>query len=314
MENSPFGKLPAEVRNQIYDLVLICDHPIEVTIKNSHHRKHADDNPKQFDDERKPAGYPTGIRTTCKQILLESAKMFYAANTFVMACTDVTMLAKDLDRIHDALKVLDVTSLNPIIIDLGNKSRHSGQDWTVPHASDLEFSVFEAVETLSSLSHTCKYSIRLSLDRTMMIRPPGAPPPYDFFAARWGAVGFASPLYRLGTVSASDTLINSQSRPRFITLEVPIKNAYSTIMSLSKVASCRASEEAARGSRPGEVLEYLEKVFRFHAYTAALNILPRNPANAEDKERHMDCLRDKMAAGITQWAQDHHIASWARPF
>lgn len=74
MENSPLNKISAELRNQIYELVLMHEHPISIT---------ADD---YVSDLRatnfKLKSHPLALLHTCKQISNESTALFYGNNAF----------------------------------------------------------------------------------------------------------------------------------------------------------------------------------------------------------------------------------------
>jgi hypothetical protein len=79
MENSPFRKIPAELRNQIYHLVLVDKKKI---ILNLHDERLDSTMMESYHDR---AGI-SGIRLieTCKEIHSEAAPVFYGANLFVV--------------------------------------------------------------------------------------------------------------------------------------------------------------------------------------------------------------------------------------
>ncbi|KAM3417274.1 hypothetical protein BST61_g5530 [Cercospora zeina] len=66
MENSPFGKLSAELRNNIYKLVLEADKPLAVCSQS----------PDLYTAAQPP------ITRVCRQIREETLQMFYHSNTF----------------------------------------------------------------------------------------------------------------------------------------------------------------------------------------------------------------------------------------
>lgn len=68
MEASPLGRLPAELRNEIYWLVLEAQDPIQIYCVN-----------KDFFQARR---VPLAITATCRAIRSESLGIFYASNTF----------------------------------------------------------------------------------------------------------------------------------------------------------------------------------------------------------------------------------------
>lgn len=73
MENSPLGKLPPELRNEVYKLVLAC--PFQITLSIAHVPR-----PKYLLPEKSYSG--TSLVKTCKQIYQEAAAMVYAINIF----------------------------------------------------------------------------------------------------------------------------------------------------------------------------------------------------------------------------------------
>ncbi|KAK5115830.1 hypothetical protein LTR85_009424 [Meristemomyces frigidus] len=69
MDQPPLIRLPAELRNHIYELALLRGHPVEIKIYD--------------DDVLSPVGYDVlALTRTCKQIRHESTGLFYSINEF----------------------------------------------------------------------------------------------------------------------------------------------------------------------------------------------------------------------------------------
>ena len=77
MEASPFGKLPAELRNNIYELVLPRNDTLK--IHSIYRRRGARENVVDFLYSRKNIN---ALLLTCKRIRRDCAGLFYANNTF----------------------------------------------------------------------------------------------------------------------------------------------------------------------------------------------------------------------------------------
>lgn len=74
MDLSPFSKISAELRNQIYELVLVHEIPIIIT---------ADDYSSDLrTTSLLPGSHAIALLRTCKQISNESTALFYGNNTF----------------------------------------------------------------------------------------------------------------------------------------------------------------------------------------------------------------------------------------
>ncbi|KAM3421991.1 hypothetical protein BST61_g2368 [Cercospora zeina] len=71
MDASPLGGLPAEIRNNIYDLVLLSEDPIQVTCEAAA----TPGAPRRYK-------FLPGLLATCKQICSESEQIFFKRNTF----------------------------------------------------------------------------------------------------------------------------------------------------------------------------------------------------------------------------------------
>lgn len=76
VEDSLLGRLPAELRNTIYELVLVSAKPINVMVRDQylHYFQQPVPNP--------PPASPTALIQTCKTIAAESRLIFYSSNTF----------------------------------------------------------------------------------------------------------------------------------------------------------------------------------------------------------------------------------------
>ncbi|KXS98586.1 hypothetical protein AC578_4314 [Pseudocercospora eumusae] len=106
MDTSPFNKLSAELRNEIYELALSFEEPILIT-KTSHSR--LESSVKQ----------PTALLQTCRQIRAETTKMFYANNVFRFA--DSTPV--DHTKVSDAWVVFS-RFFGSIGLDSSNTIKH----------------------------------------------------------------------------------------------------------------------------------------------------------------------------------------------
>ena len=87
MEDSPLGKLPAELRNRIYTFVFQRPSPIKILLRPPRKRSLT------TDDETKE-DKPTSLLLTCRQVNVECSQLFYAVNTFEIDNYDPNSLAK----------------------------------------------------------------------------------------------------------------------------------------------------------------------------------------------------------------------------
>jgi len=79
MDASPFGKLPRELRDEVYQLALYQTESIEVFYPESYFlKKPSERRPKQ----PLPSHPVNSLTTVCKKIRAESLSVFYAINTF----------------------------------------------------------------------------------------------------------------------------------------------------------------------------------------------------------------------------------------
>ena len=92
---SPFLNLPAEIRNIIYDLVLVKAKPISVTDSQSVHT---------------PAGIKRGVKQpsllrVCRAIRAETLSVFYSGNNFTIGLSDYYGMdwLQDMPRSNRAL-------------------------------------------------------------------------------------------------------------------------------------------------------------------------------------------------------------------
>ena len=83
MDDSPLGRLPAELRNQIYGLVMYESIPIHVGLKNAKRAKDA------LSVHRWGRKIMRGLALvlTCRQIYQESSSLYFAINTFEFSNT-----------------------------------------------------------------------------------------------------------------------------------------------------------------------------------------------------------------------------------
>ncbi|KAK4554392.1 hypothetical protein LTR86_008600 [Recurvomyces mirabilis] len=80
MDGSPLGRLPPELRNYIYELVLQVSKPIHVRCTDLN-------NTRGF-------GASIAFTTTCRAIRSESLGIFYAVNTFTLHTTYMPEIKK----------------------------------------------------------------------------------------------------------------------------------------------------------------------------------------------------------------------------
>ncbi|KAK3614124.1 hypothetical protein LTR56_026957 [Elasticomyces elasticus] len=85
MDRSPLLTLSAELRNCIYELVLIQAAPITIT-ECTH--SDADD---MILRSHSSVAHPTALLMTCKDIKAEASTMFYASHTFAFSCINVNV-------------------------------------------------------------------------------------------------------------------------------------------------------------------------------------------------------------------------------
>ncbi|KAK5698219.1 hypothetical protein LTR97_007180 [Elasticomyces elasticus] len=83
MASSSLFNLSAELRNCIYELVLMQAAPITIT-----QRSHSDADEMVLRSKSAVAN-PTALLMTCKDIKTEASTIFYASQTFVFSCTNV---------------------------------------------------------------------------------------------------------------------------------------------------------------------------------------------------------------------------------
>lgn len=75
-----FGKFPAEIRNRIYDFLLVADE-----IVNPGHQRVSTNN---YGCGKVPAGLDATIARTCRAALLESYPILYGRNVFAFVTPD----------------------------------------------------------------------------------------------------------------------------------------------------------------------------------------------------------------------------------
>ncbi|EME43904.1 hypothetical protein DOTSEDRAFT_71643 [Dothistroma septosporum NZE10] len=80
MDHSPLKKLPAELRNQIAELVLHHEGDFQITHEDCKHFK-------LRPNSNHPA-HPHGLASTCKQLHHECMQLFYSLNEFKVGCKD----------------------------------------------------------------------------------------------------------------------------------------------------------------------------------------------------------------------------------
>jgi hypothetical protein len=133
MDDSPFQKLPPEIRNQIYELVLTLDQDVHLDDHRGSWKLVAEtpimlENSDSWNlvsripDTPKPI-HPLALTKTCRAIYSESIQLFYSLNTFVFYL-DRTYDAPSesylkLDDFHGTIGDKHYSTLRQIKIDIG---------------------------------------------------------------------------------------------------------------------------------------------------------------------------------------------------
>ncbi|WPH04692.1 Hypothetical protein R9X50_00758500 [Acrodontium crateriforme] len=119
MEASPFMKLSAELRNIIYELVLIRHDPIRILPPSSAVRFQP-----PLKDTGRANNHVLALTQTCRRIRHESWKLFYASNTFVcpagVRLATVPSLIGPFTCFYACISSQAAAVLRSITIDLGS--------------------------------------------------------------------------------------------------------------------------------------------------------------------------------------------------
>ncbi|KAK5124171.1 hypothetical protein LTR85_001874 [Meristemomyces frigidus] len=111
MDDSPLAKLPAELRNHIYTLVLKRNTPygvtsaynlIDIVLERTGGEKHT-----------------LGMSATCKALHAECTPFFYAENQFIIKCPVRQELLSLVRKFKNTIGVRNATALRSITVDAG---------------------------------------------------------------------------------------------------------------------------------------------------------------------------------------------------
>ena len=149
MENSPLRKLPAELRNQIYELVLTEKYPI-VTSKGLDYRRQI-----TYLGKR----HQMGITRTCKEIHAESANLFHALNTFVLQISQYSLIKSEhhLEGFRSQIGAARAMAIRVLIIDGGEVSDMS------PIVPPTLFPVFVLLKKETERHLHCRFGFKFGI-------------------------------------------------------------------------------------------------------------------------------------------------------
>ncbi|KAF7195273.1 hypothetical protein HII31_03479 [Pseudocercospora fuligena] len=152
MESSPFGKLSAELRNEIYELALTFEDTLIVTETSASNGLYCS------------VAHPTALLQTSRQIRSEATKMFYANNSFHITDSDtshekeVTRSFSILQRFFNTIGLHNSNAIKHLSLDLvyhQQNARHTHPaamekvidqiDWMCDTAKFRNFESFECV-------------------------------------------------------------------------------------------------------------------------------------------------------------------------
>lgn len=122
MENSPLMKLPAELRNDIYELVLTRARPIELEYDHDRRRVIVDiwDDAEQASVKPSPSGYLTALPSTCRALRTECSSLIYTNNTFTFYNVIYPGFAVDYFGVFsDTIGKQNTDELRSVIFDAG---------------------------------------------------------------------------------------------------------------------------------------------------------------------------------------------------
>ena len=145
-------RLPPEVRNVIYSLTLIYDHPLKTAGRS--------------DPSAVPKSIHVGaLRHSCREIRNDCTKLFYANNTFVIrldpnAFTEDSRLDIQLAKFNGTLANHGIKALRPVIFDLREywDLRRSS-----PYSSSFDASLVSTLKSLSSPKQNYPCRLRFTI-------------------------------------------------------------------------------------------------------------------------------------------------------
>ena len=120
MDYSPFARLPRELRDHVYDLVLLSPQPIPI-IRNDEDHFIVLDTPHKS----------TALTQTCQQIRQESTKRLYAINAFSIKRYWAAQAAADLHYFLDSVGENNIAALQSVEIETRHGIRATGHNVSV---------------------------------------------------------------------------------------------------------------------------------------------------------------------------------------
>jgi hypothetical protein len=174
MDNSPLGKLPGELRNNIYELVALKPNTaMRLCISANAAHAHTDDS-----DLAQTA---LALAATCEEIRVEVLPLFYGANTFTFTLPGLlikgtkTRLTRDLITVSRILRWFQdmgersASLLRTVVVDLDRWSLwHEIGMQQGPHGAEIVNHVMGELERAFELSGA-KLELRVKVDWTVMV-------------------------------------------------------------------------------------------------------------------------------------------------
>lgn len=143
MEASPLARLPAELRNRIYEVILVYDNPTWIAVYLMHARL--------FRQRSSRPRHVLALVLTCKQLNAEAGSLHYALNTFTLY-HDVS-----LRKWCYAIGERNTKDLRTVIVDLGLFSPKSWNAHIAPQISN-------AARSARLLSTRCNITVEARLE------------------------------------------------------------------------------------------------------------------------------------------------------
>jgi len=166
MDASPLARLPAELRVEIYELVLELRRPI--TLSAGREGKLY----RNTDDDTEEYIHILGVTETCKAICSEAAKIFYAVNSFTITCSEANdeLPMPMMRRFLQSFGKTDVEAMRWIMLHVTCNIRHVWS--TSPMASSLKtlFRATASPESRSSTDEPALHELGLSTDCAMSVQ------------------------------------------------------------------------------------------------------------------------------------------------
>ena len=109
MDGSPLGRLPGELRNMIYELVLVQDTPIGLKLRSAGRKKAR---------VRSFQKNSVGLLFTCKAIYRETRFVLYEGNIFIIR-TDLKHLSQAVSLFRYQIGSSTMTRLGKLLLSTG---------------------------------------------------------------------------------------------------------------------------------------------------------------------------------------------------